>query len=118
MGYCGKELLEMPREKRNSMNINNLNEHLSDVFSDDLYLELGSIDYEPLVKLLDKKLVDYKELSDPAIIGSGIGNMECSSSELNSILPFLKFDNIVNKNKSYRLVLTYGILLHRNGLRK
>ena len=108
----------MPREKRNSMNINNLNEHLSDVFSDDLYLELGSIDYEPLVKLLDKKLVDYKELSDPAIIGSGIGNMECSSSELNSILPFLKFDNIVNKNKSYRLVLTYGILLHRNGFRE
>ena len=45
----------MPRDKKSNMKIHNSNKHLLDIFSDDLYLELGSIDYDPLNDLLNKK---------------------------------------------------------------
>lgn len=108
----------MAREKKNSIRISSQNEHLLDVLSNDLYLELGSIDYEPLNNLLNKKLVDFKDLSDYDILKDGLGSMRCDSQELQYKLPFLKFDNIVSKNKSYRLVLTYGLLVHRNGYKE
>lgn len=108
----------MVREKKNSIRISSQNEHLLDVFSNDLYLELGSLDYEPLNNLLNKKLVDFKDLSDFDILKDGLGSMQCGSDELQYKLPFLQFDNIVNKNKSYRLVLTYGLLVHRNGYKE
>lgn len=108
----------MAREKKNSIRISSQNEHLLDVFSNDLYLELGSLDYEPLNNLLNKKLVDFKDLSNYDILKDGLGSMQCNSDELQYKIPFLQFDNIVNKNKSYRLVLTYGLLVHRNGYKE
>lgn len=108
----------MAREKKNSIRISSQNEHLLDVFSNDLYLELGSLDYEPLNNLLNKKLVDFKDLSNYDILKDGLGSMKSNSDELQYKLPFLQFDNIVNKNKSYRLVLTYGLLVHRNGYKE
>lgn len=108
----------MPKDKKNSMKISVTNDHLTDVFSNNLYLELGSIEYDPLHELLSKKLVDYKDLSYFDIIKKGIGSMQCSSDELSYMLPFLNFNNLVNKNKTYQLVITYGLLLRRNGYKE
>ena len=108
----------MAREKKHNMKISNSNKHLLDVFSDDLYLELGSIDYDPLNNLLNKKLVDFKQLSCLEIINKGLGSMNCDCDELSHKLPFIKLNNIVEKNKSCQLVLTYGLLLRRQGYKE
>ena len=108
----------MPKDKKNSAKISITNDHLSDIFSKNLYLELGSIEYDPFHDLLNKKLVDFKELSYFDITNKGIGSMKCSSDELSYMLPFLNFNNLVNKNKSYQLVITYGLLLRRNGYKE
>lgn len=108
----------MAREKKYNMKISNSNKHLLDVFSDDLYLELGSIDYDPLNNLLNKKLVDFKQLSCLEIINKGLGSMNCDCDELSHKLPFIKLNNIVEKNKSCQLVLTYGLLLRRQGYKE
>ena len=108
----------MARDKKHNMKIPNTNKHLLDVFSDDLYLELGSIDYDPLHDLLEKKLVDFKELSSLSIINKGLGSMICDSDELSYKLPFLKLQNLVEKDKSCQLVLTYGLLLRRQGYKE
>ena len=91
----------MAREKKHIFKLSESNEHLLDVFSDNLYLELGTIEYEPLNNLLSKKLVDFKDLSYFDMIKKGLGSMTCSSEELTHKLPFLYFNNLVSKNKSY-----------------
>ena len=98
--------------------VSSKNEHLLDVFSNNFYLELGTIEYEPLNNLLSSKLVDYKELSYFDIVKKGLGSMPCSSDELIHKLPFLYFQNLVSKNKAYKLVITYGIVLRRNGYKE
>lgn len=108
----------MARDQKNNMKISSSNRHLLDVFSDDLYLELGSIDYDPLNDLLNKKLVDFKQLSCLDIINKGLGSMISDCEELSLKLPFLKLNNIVEKNKSCQLVLTYGLLLRRQGYKE
>ena len=89
----------MPRDKKSNMKIHNSNKHLLDVFSDDLYLELGSIDYDPLNDLLNKKMVEFDKISHLEIMNKGLGSMLCDSEELSYKLPFLKLNNIVEKNK-------------------
>lgn len=108
----------MPRDKKSNMKIHNSNKHLLDVFSDDLYLELGSIDYDPLNDLLNKKIVDFTKFAYPDIINNGLGAMRCDSEELSYKLPFLRLQNLVEKNKAYQLVLTYGLLLRRKGYKE
>ena len=108
----------MAREKKHIFKLSESNEHLLDVFSDNLYLELGTIEYEPLNNLLSKKLVDFKDLSYFDMIKKGLGSMTCSSEELTHKLPFLYFNNLVSKNKSYTLVITYGLVLRRNGYKE
>lgn len=108
----------MTREKKNSVKLSERNEHLLDVFSDDLYLELGCIEYDPLNNLLSKKLVDYKDIAYSDIMKKGIGSMSCGNDDLASKLPFLYFQNLVSKNKSYKLVITYGMMIRRNGYKE
>jgi hypothetical protein len=108
----------MPRDKKSNMKIHNSNKHLLDVFSDDLYLELGSIAYDPLNDLLNKKIVDFTKFAYPDIINNGLGAMRCYSEELSYKLPFLRLQNLVEKNKAYQLVLTYGLLLRRKGYKE
>jgi len=108
----------MYREKREYFKLSNNNEHLLDVFSDNYYLELGTIEYNPLDDLLSGKLVDYKDLTYFDILKKGIGSMQSSSEELLKKLPFVYFNNLAAKNKSYRLAITYGMLLRRNGYKE
>ena len=108
----------MTREKKNSVKLSERNEHLLDVFSDDLYLELGCIEYEPLNNLLSKKLVDYKDIIYSDILKKGIGSMSCGNDELANMLPFLYFKNLVSKNKAYKHVITYGMMIRRNGYKE
>lgn len=107
----------MAKEK-NVMSLTENNEHLLDVFSNDFYLELGTIGYDAINALLRKKPVDYSDLSYFDIIKKGIGSMQSGSHELINKLPFLHFNNIVNRNKGYQLVLTYGLLLQRKGYKE
>ena len=108
----------MARDRNHNLKITNSNKHLLDVFSDDLYLELGSIDYEPLTDLLNKKMVEYDKISHFDIINKGLGSISCDSEELSHKLPFIKLNNIVQKNKSCQLVITYGLLLRRKGYKE
>lgn len=108
----------MPREKKKILKVSENNEHLYDVFSNDFYLELGTIEHEPLTRLLNRQLVDFKDLVFYDIIKNGIGSMQCSSDELNYKIPLMYFNNIVSKNKSYQLVLTYGLILRRKGYKE
>lgn len=107
----------MAKEK-NVMKITENNEHLLDVFSNDFYLELGTIGYDAINALLKKKPVDYSDLSYFDIVKKGIGSMNCASNELTSKLPFLHFNNMVSRNKGYQLVITYGLLLQRKGYKE
>ena len=108
----------MPREKRDHFKLSNNNEHLLDVFSDNCYLELGTIEYDPLTNLLNEKLVSYEDLVYFDILKKGIGSMQSNSKELIRQLPFVYFNNLVSKNKSYGLVITYGLYLRKNGYKE
>lgn len=108
----------MKNEKRISLLLSDKNNHLLDVFSDNLYLELGTISEDALNLLLRKKIVDYKDLSSYDIIKNGIGSIQSSSQEMNHKLPFIRFNNMILKNKSNILVLTYGLLLQKRGYKE
>lgn len=108
----------MAIERRFGSKLADNNEHLLDIFSNDFYLELGSISEEAITKLLNKELVDFREIANFDLLKNGIGSVKTLSDEMSFKLPFMHMDNVYNKNKAYQLVLTYGLLLQRKGYKE
>lgn len=108
----------MAKDNKTKLKLSNNNEHLQDIFSSNCYLELGTINYETIDRLLHKQLVKFDELAYFDIMQKGIGKMTSSSHEMAFQLPFMHFNNIVNKNKSLMLVITYGLILQRRGYKE
>ena len=108
----------MANEFKNRIRLAKDNDHLLDIFTDDYYLELGTIEYDVISNLLKGKLVEYTHIAYYDIMKRGIGAMESNSKEMQYKLPFMHFNNIVNKNKANILVITYGLLLQRKGYKE
>lgn len=108
----------MANEFKNKIRLAKDNDHLLDIFTDDYYLELGTIEYDVISNLLKGKLVEYTDIAYYDITKHGIGSMESNSKEMQYKLPFMHFYNIVSKNKSCILVITYGLLLQRKGYKE
>lgn len=108
----------MANEFKNKIRLSKDNDHLLDIFTDDYYLELGTIEYDVISNLLKGKLVEYIDIAYYDITKHGIGSMESNSKEMQYKLPFMHFYNLATKNKSNMLVITYGLLLQRKGYKE
>lgn len=94
------------------------NSHLDDVLSNENYLELGTIKYNVLDKLLHYKLVGYNEISYFDIQSKGVGKSNISNDELKHKLPYIYFENLITKNSGFQAVITYGVYVQRRGYRE
>lgn len=108
----------MANEFKNKIKLSKDNNHLLDIFTDDYYLELGTIDHDTISSLLKGNLIEYTNISYFDIMKRGLGSMDSSSTEMRYKLPFMHFYNIVSKNKTYLLTITYGLLMQRKGYKE
>lgn len=105
----------MMREGLHKFTLNNDNRHLLDLFyQNGTYLELGSIDYDVLTRLLNFELIDCDDLSYFPIQKQGLGRFEVENDNLRKVLPFLFFERLHQKNKNNQLFITYGLLHHKD----
>jgi len=100
----------MIRDGITKLNLTRTNNHLKEIFSSSNYIELGNINYDVLVRLLNYEMVSLEEISYLPIQRNGIGKSTVKNDALSKILPFIFFDNIHKKNSSSQLVITYGLL--------
>ena len=56
------------------ISISRKNGHLTDIFAADSYLELGNINYDVLVRLLNYEIVDYEDITYFPIQKHGVGS--------------------------------------------
>lgn len=96
------------------ISISRKNEHLTDIFTADSFLELGNINYDVLVRLLNYEMVDYEDVTYFPIQKHGIGSSAIKDDVLRKKLPFLFFANINRKNRNLQLFITYGLLTLKN----
>ena len=96
------------------ISISRKNGHLTDIFAADSYLELGNINYDVLVRLLNYEIVDYEDITYFPIQKHGVGSSEIKDDLLRKKLPFLFFANINRKNRNLQLFITYGLLTLKN----
>lgn len=94
--------------------INQDNMHLLDIFHNNSYLELGSIHFDIIKKLLKKKVLNISDIVDFNIQNMGIGASSINNKNLQSILPYLYFDSITIKDNSVQLFITHGLLSYKN----
>ena len=88
----------------------NNNQHLSSIFSDEYYVELGNIPVDALEKLFNREVVNINEITYYPIQNSGIGHSNVNDEYAKNIIPFLYLNNINRKNNNRILFVTYGIL--------
>lgn len=105
----------MIREGLHKFILDNENKHLLDIFSfNGTYLELGSIDYDVMKRLLNFELIDYEDLAFFPIQNHGLGKFEIAHDNLRKVLPFLFFERLHQKNKNNQLFITHGLLHHKD----
>src|SRR5690554_2272929 len=92
------------------INVSRKNLHLTDIFITDHYLELGNINYDVLVRLLNYEMVSYEDITYFPIQKQGIGSSKLNSGLLSKNLPFVFFVNVNRKNRNLQLFITYGLL--------
>ncbi len=101
----------MIRDGINKFIIDNDNRHLQDLYYlNSAYLELGSIDYDVMRRLLNFELIAYEDITYFPIQNKGIGRSEVNNENLRKILPFLFFERLNQKNKNNQLFISYGLL--------
>ena len=93
----------------NNIKLSGHNEHLTDVFTENCYLELGNIHYHVLRRLLEYEEIDFKDVCSFDILNSGLGKSRVDDEELKNLLPFYFFKNINTKNSNFQIFLTYGL---------
>lgn len=108
----------MIKESMAKLNISRISNHLKDVLSFPYYLELGTIDFNVLIRLLNYELVNLDDVTYYPIQNSGLGKCDVSSPTLRKILPFLFYHNLFETNRSLQLFITYGLLRYRDEIGK
>lgn len=104
----------MIRSEIKKLNINNSN-HLKDIYAfTSNYLEIGTIDYKTMVRLLNYELINYEDITYLPIQNRGLGKSNVKDEDLQNILPFLFYENVHKKNHPLQLFLTYGLIKLKN----
>ncbi len=92
-------------------NIESSNLHLLNIYTNNSsFLELGSIDYNILQRLLNYEIIAYEDLVYFPTQFVGIGRSQVSDEELRKTLPVLFFERLNQKNKNVQVFITYGLL--------
>lgn len=103
----------------NNIKLSGHNEHLTDIFTENCYLELGNIHYHLLRRLLEYEEIDFKDVCSFDILNSGLGKSRVDDEELKNLLPFYFFKNINTKNSNIQIFLTYGLFSYtKNNVEK
>ena len=92
------------------VNISPISNNLLNVFTDNYYLELGNIDYHVIERILNRELVSIDEVACYDIQNIGVGHASRTTKDLRSIIPYIYFENIQNKERSIQLFITCGLL--------
>lgn len=99
---------------KDKIRISDNNTHLLNIFTDNCYLELGSIDYVVLSKLLDGRTLRIEDLIDFNIQRIGIGNISLNNQNLQRMIPILNFFSLSQKNQTIQLFITHGIFISKD----
>ena len=102
----------------NHFQIGKNNKHLSDIFNQEYYLELGNINTNAFSKLLKHKLVRYSDITYFDIQNKGIGTSDIQNKKLKEKIPYFYFENFSHKDVSKKLFITYGIIIQRRGYKE
>ncbi|MGD9886769.1 MAG: hypothetical protein AB7T03_02255, partial [Bacilli bacterium] len=108
----------MAKESVSKYNITRNNGHLLDVFSRASYIELGSIPFEFMDKLLKYDILKFDDMIYKPIQARGIGQSQIDNDDMKTIIPFLFFENLHIKNQALQIFLTYGLVKHKNERQK
>lgn len=104
----------MIRSEIKKLNIND-SVHLKDIYAyTSNYLEIGTIDYKTMVRLLNYELINYEDITYLPIQNRGLGKSNVKDEDLRNILPFLFYENVHKKNHPLQLFLTYGLIKLKN----
>ncbi len=105
----------MVRAEYKKLNISVRESHLIDIYSDtSKYLELGTIHFAILKKLLKYEQINFKEIAFLPIQNFGIGKSTINNENLKSTMPYYYFNNVNQKNKPYQVFLTHGLIRYRD----
>ena len=102
----------------NHFQLSKNNKHLSDIFNQEYYLELGNINTNAFTKLLKHKLVRYSDIAYFDIQNKGIGTSDIANKKLKEKIPYFYFENFSHKDVSKKLFITYGIIIQRRGYKE
>ncbi len=95
--------------------IQSINKHLKNILEEDYYIELGSVDYHVLTRLLNGEEVDINECIYDDLAAKGIG--EILSNNDNSLAYQLSYlIHLRQKSSSCKIFLTCNILKYKNRL--
>ena len=109
----------MVRSEFKKLNISPKEKHLIDVYSNtSRYLEIGTIGFDAMNSLLKYEIVQLEEVSYLPIQNSGFSQSMVKDKELKSIIPYLYFQNINQKNRPMQVFITHGLIRYKNSKNK
>lgn len=105
----------MVRSDFKKLNISLKETHLLDVYSNTSnYLELGTISFDTLHRLLNYEMINLEDISYFPIQNLGFSKSSIKNEKLKSNIPFLYYQNINQKGHPLQVFLTHGLLRYKN----
>lgn len=99
----------MGKNKEQKFLLKYTNRHLLNIFDQNYYIELGSIDLEVLNEILDGAIIDFKKIAVERLLVEGTGKITGDARhELEYQLNYLK--SFCERDSSTKLFLTCGII--------
>lgn len=107
----------MGKNKERKYLLKSTNKHLLDIFEQNYYVELGSIDLEVMNEFLSGTSIPFNEIADKMILVEGTGRITSDFNyeqeyQLNYLLDFVRW------NSSTKLFLTCGIIKYYSTLKQ
>ena len=90
------------------LSILNNNNHLTDIFTNASYIEIGNIEYDKISMLLRGELIKFEDLINANIMRNSRNRFK-TNSNIDILLSAIFFENINHKNKNRQIFITYGI---------
>lgn len=103
----------MKIKNKTTYNINSDN-HISNIFDGNRYVELGIIDVDIISSLLANNVININKITFFPILNKGLGRSTHKDAQIRNNLPFMFYRMLSEGNPEIRLVITYGLYYYRN----
>lgn len=109
----------MVRSDFKKLNISLKENHLIDIYSNTSnYLELGTISFEVLNRLLNYEMIHLDDITYLPIQNNGFDKSNINDERLKAYIPFMYFQNINQKNRPLQVFITHGLIRYKDSRNK